>query len=40
MTLINEILQIYKNPFDENADFEIFMKPSKTNEPYVTLCGT
>ena len=40
MTLKNEILQIYKNPFDENEDFEIFMKPSKTNAPYVTFCGT
>ena len=40
MTLINEILKLYKNPFDENGDYEIFMKPSKTNAPYVTFCGT
>ena len=40
VTLINEILQLYKNPFDENGDFEIFKKPSKTNAPYVTFCGT
>ena len=40
MTLINEILHLYKNPFDENGDFEFFMKPSKTNAPYVTFCGT
>ena len=40
MTLINKILQLYKNPFEENGDFEFFMKPSKTNAPYVTFCGT
>ena len=40
MTLIMEILQLYKNPFEENRDFEVFTKPSKANEPYVTFCGT
>ena len=40
MTLIKEILQLYKNPFEENGDFEVFTKPSKSNEPYVTFCGT
>ena len=40
MTLIKEILQLYKNPFEENRDFEVFTKPSKANEPYVTFCGT
>ena len=40
MTLINEILELYKNPFDENGGAEIFKKPSETNTPYVTFCGT
>ena len=40
MTLIMEILQLYKNPFEENRNFEVFTKPSKANEPYVTFCGT
>ena len=26
--------------FDENGDFEVFKRPSKANEPYVTFCGT
>ena len=40
MTLVHEILQLFKNPFDENRDFEVFKRPSKANEPYVTFCGT
>ena len=40
MTLINEILELYKNPFDENGGTEIFKKPSERNTPYVTFCGT
>ena len=40
MNLINEIHELYKNPFDENGDAEIFKKPSETNTPYVTFCGT
>jgi len=40
MTLINEILELYKNPFDENGGAEIFKKPSERNTPYVTFCGT
>ena len=40
MTLINDILELYKNPFYENGGAEIFKKPSETNTPYVTFCGT
>ncbi len=40
MTLINEILELYQNPFTENEDTEIFKKPTETNKPYVTFCGT
>ena len=40
MAMVNEILQLFKNPFDENRDFEVFKRPSKANEPYVTFCGT
>ena len=40
MTLINEILELYKNPFYENGGAEIFKKPSETNTSYVTFCGT
>ena len=40
MAMVNEILQLFKNPFDENGDFEVFKRPSKANEPYVTFCGT
>ena len=40
MNLINEIHELYKNPFDENGGAEIFKKPSETNTPYVTFCGT
>ena len=40
MNLINEILELYKNPFDENEYTETFMKPSETNTPFVTFCGT
>ena len=31
---------VKKENLIENEDFEIFMKPSKTNAPYVTFCGT
>ena len=40
MNLINEILELYKNPFDENEYTETFKKPSETNTPFVTFCGT
>ena len=40
MNLINEILELYKNPFDENEYNETFKKPSETNTPFVTFCGT
>ena len=40
MNLINEILELYKNPFDESGGAEIFKKPFETNTPYVTFCGT
>ena len=29
MTLINEILELYQNPFTENEDTEIFKSPLK-----------
>ena len=40
MNLINEILELYKKPFDENEYTETFKKPSETNTPFVTFCGT
>ena len=40
MDLINEILELFKNPFDENEYTETFKKPSETNTPFVTFCGT
>ena len=40
MNLINEIHKLYNNPFDENEYTETFKKPSETNTPFVTFCGT
>jgi len=40
MNLINEMLELFKNPFDENEYTETFKKPSETNTPFVTFCGT
>ncbi len=40
MSLANEILDLYKDPFSENDNNEFFKNPSKTNVPYVTYCGT
>ena len=40
MTLTNKILELFKNPFSEQDNTELFQNPSEIDTPYVTFCGT
>ena len=40
MSLIDELMQVYKNPFEEQEKKDLFKKPPETKTQYVTFCGT
>tara|TARA_A100000164_G_scaffold284566_1_gene257430 strand:- start:259 stop:924 length:666 start_codon:yes stop_codon:yes gene_type:complete len=40
MSLIEELMQLYKNPFEEQEKKDLFKKPAETRSQYVTFCGT
>ena len=40
MEPINKILEILKNPYDEQSEIIDYQYPSKSSEKYQTFCGT
>ena len=40
MSEINNLLEIFKNPFEKQDISEDYLTPSNSESPYVTFCGT
>ena len=40
MSKINELLEIFKNPYKKQNISEDYLTPSNSESPYVTFCGT